>query len=399
MRAELNLILRERRFAVESKRGIASSIKTLIVALISSGSGIFSAASWLHGQRSTLVNGVSFKEVLTTIAFWRCPALIPEFLRRERQKRIQNIVLMACGLTVSDFLRAGAAGSGRRRILSRMSSEASDTSKLPEIAQTRQSSKSAVTDCVVVSTPIATNVVESGCKLLAALGCDSNERITSSGVDELRAAVRVTLTEAGCLETYSQGFLMHPAFRLGAVTSPKLLAEHEEGPTPRCTPGSLSGNGGTQRLLPSDPGSERTLGKTQGVRRLAALSPLVPCGALPQAHAQDCGIVRKGSSASAQHPRDAAAYSSGTGTACYKRESLYAVKRRPLQALPISIQAWRGLEWLPATQDGLCEPTQAQKPSGARRFLRPLPISPASDRAASCIKHGKGNLIKLKAND
>jgi hypothetical protein len=97
IRAELSLLLRQR-FSIEASKGRdGESIWKHITGALTSG-------SWVDPPRR-FVNGITFEEAMQTIFHWRKPSLIPEWARIRRTGVLEEAYLMACALTVRDFLR------------------------------------------------------------------------------------------------------------------------------------------------------------------------------------------------------------------------------------------------------------------------------------------------------
>ncbi len=97
IRAELSLLLRQR-FSIEASKGRdGESIWKHITGGLTSG-------SWVDPPRR-FVNGITFEEAMQTIFHWQKPSLIPEWARIRRTGVLEEAYLMACALTVRDFLR------------------------------------------------------------------------------------------------------------------------------------------------------------------------------------------------------------------------------------------------------------------------------------------------------
>ena len=116
VRAELNILLRERLSSAKVKKIGGPFVRDYFAALLSK---LHRSLLVLTGSRcgkgsSPLVNGVSFREVLLTFAFWRIPEIIPMSLQQQRQLQIQHVVLMSCALTIADFLRSATVRSKKQ---------------------------------------------------------------------------------------------------------------------------------------------------------------------------------------------------------------------------------------------------------------------------------------------
>ena len=97
IRAELSLLLRQR-FTIEaSKRKNGDTIWKRAISAVTSG-------SWVDAPRR-FVNGITFEEAMQTTFYWRKPSLIPEWAKISRIEMLEEAYLMACALTVRDFLR------------------------------------------------------------------------------------------------------------------------------------------------------------------------------------------------------------------------------------------------------------------------------------------------------
>ncbi len=97
IRAELSLLLRQRLIIEASKRRNGEPIWKRITSAVTS-------SSWVDPPRK-FVNGVTFEEAMQTIFHWRKPSLIPEWAKIRRAELLEEAYLMACALTVRDFLR------------------------------------------------------------------------------------------------------------------------------------------------------------------------------------------------------------------------------------------------------------------------------------------------------
>ena len=118
IRAELNLILREHLYAAKVTKSPGTFSPVNPAALLKKTkvtiSDLLSGPARYSDKACSLVNGVSFKEFVMTLTFWRSPNIIPESIRQQRKQKIQHIVLMACALTVADFLRSAVARSKKK---------------------------------------------------------------------------------------------------------------------------------------------------------------------------------------------------------------------------------------------------------------------------------------------
>jgi len=100
VRAELNLLLRERRGRTEFRN--SSTIPISRVALLLS-----KARTWFEGRDDC--TQVTFEDVVTVMLFWRLPALIPDSLKRVHSRRVQEIQFLHHALAIKDFLRRQVA--------------------------------------------------------------------------------------------------------------------------------------------------------------------------------------------------------------------------------------------------------------------------------------------------
>ena len=94
IRAELSLVLRQR---LVTEASIHRNGKTIW-------KRITNTVSWVDPPRR-FVNGIVFQEAMQIIFHWRKPSLIPEWARIRRYEVLEEVYLMACALTVRDFLR------------------------------------------------------------------------------------------------------------------------------------------------------------------------------------------------------------------------------------------------------------------------------------------------------
>ena len=119
IRAELNVILQER--SRTRRKKITSSVLHTTWQYLSSCCYFWDSVN--NHPHPDLLNGVSFQELMMTLAHWRCPDMIPESIQQERRTRIQHIVLMSCALIITDFLR-GVVVRGKCRKYGRSPSAA-----------------------------------------------------------------------------------------------------------------------------------------------------------------------------------------------------------------------------------------------------------------------------------
>ena len=98
IRAEFNLILR-RRFTEEAAKKLQNATVKSYQRLIRE----FMSGEWAWPQQR-FVNGVMYREAMLVFLCWRKPSLIPERVLIQRVTVLEEAYLMACALTVRDFL-------------------------------------------------------------------------------------------------------------------------------------------------------------------------------------------------------------------------------------------------------------------------------------------------------
>ena len=70
--------------------------------------------------QQVFVNAVEYDDLISTIAFWRLPSLIPGLIQWQRHERIEECVLMAHALKIMEFLRSILARKKMRKINDQM---------------------------------------------------------------------------------------------------------------------------------------------------------------------------------------------------------------------------------------------------------------------------------------
>ena len=97
IRAELNVLVRQRRHQHSGPSNSLFSIPSLF-------------------KKRHVVASVSFEELMMTTLYWRKPSMVPNYVKRARDKFVSEALLMAHAITLKDFFLAPVALRKRKEI-------------------------------------------------------------------------------------------------------------------------------------------------------------------------------------------------------------------------------------------------------------------------------------------
>ncbi len=111
MRAELNVLLRRKHLATERFHQRWKILYPLFHAL----------QQVVPGPPKRFVNGVQFGDLTKVLVYWRKPSLTPDAVKAARKEIVEEAIIMACALTIFEFLRRIVARKRQKETAARLS--------------------------------------------------------------------------------------------------------------------------------------------------------------------------------------------------------------------------------------------------------------------------------------
>jgi hypothetical protein len=111
IRAELNVLLRRKHLAAERFHQRWKMLYPLFHTL----------EKIVPGPPKRFVNGVQFVDLTKVLVYWRKPSLTPDVVKAGRKEIVEEAIIMACALTIFEFLRRIVARKRQEETVAKLS--------------------------------------------------------------------------------------------------------------------------------------------------------------------------------------------------------------------------------------------------------------------------------------